>query len=195
MDEREFFERLAELAIRVGVNLQPDQDLVVWGDVEHSPLVRATMDAGWRAGASDVQCLYRDPYDRLFLGRHAAATRLERSPFATLALWDYLADGQRAIVFLRAMRRPISIPTSTRPAWRRLCPGRCSRGRLKSLGVGESRGQWSRFPLRHGRPESSVSPMWLVFEKCSRTRCDSTSRIPRPRGEFTSPSFRRAPRC
>jgi aminopeptidase len=60
MDEQEFFERLAELAIRIGVNLQPDQELVVFGDVEHALLVRATMEAGWRAGASDVQCLYRD---------------------------------------------------------------------------------------------------------------------------------------
>ena len=30
------------------------------------------MEAGWRAGASDVQCLYREPYDRLFLGRYGA---------------------------------------------------------------------------------------------------------------------------
>jgi aminopeptidase len=69
MDEQEFFKNLAELAVRVGANLQPGQELVVSGDVEHAPLVRATMEAGWRAGASDVQCLYREPYDRLFLGR------------------------------------------------------------------------------------------------------------------------------
>jgi len=80
MREQEFVERLAELAIGVGVNLQPDQELVVFGDVEHAPLVRATAEAGWRAGASDVQCLYRDPYDRLFLGRYAADDRLNISP-------------------------------------------------------------------------------------------------------------------
>ncbi len=39
MDEQEFFERLAELAVRVGTNLQPGQELVVFGDVEHAPLV------------------------------------------------------------------------------------------------------------------------------------------------------------
>jgi len=106
MDEREFFERLAELAIRVGVNLQPDQELVVWGDVEHAPLVRATMDAGWRAGASDVQCLYREPYDRLFVGRYAADERLDRSPFPTLALWDHLAQGQCALVMVTGDATP-----------------------------------------------------------------------------------------
>ena len=98
MDEHEFFRSLGELAVRVGANLQAGQELVVAGDVEHAPLVRATMDAGWRAGASDVQCLYREPYDRLFLGRYGADDRLERSPFATLAYFDHLAEGQRAVV-------------------------------------------------------------------------------------------------
>ena len=98
MGEQEFFERLGELAVRVGANLQPGQELVVFGDVEHSPLVRTTMEAGWRAGASDVQCLYREPYDRLFLGRYGADDCLERSPFATLAYFDHLAEGQRAVV-------------------------------------------------------------------------------------------------
>src|SRR5262245_48919636 len=90
MGEDEFFQRLAELAVRAGANLQPGQELVVFGDVEHAPLVRATMEAGWRGRASDVQCLYREPYDRLFLGRYAADDRLERSPFATLASFDHL---------------------------------------------------------------------------------------------------------
>ena len=98
MGEQEFFERLGELAVRVGANLQAGQELVVFGDVEHSPLVRTTMEAGWRAGASDVQCLYREPYDRLFLGRYGADDCLERSPFATLAYFDHLAEGQRAVV-------------------------------------------------------------------------------------------------
>ena len=106
MDEQEFFEKFAELAIRIGVNLQPDQDLVVFADVEHAPLVRATMEAGWRAGASDVQCLYREPYDRLFLGRYAADDRLDRSPFASLALWDHLAEGQRALVIVTGDATP-----------------------------------------------------------------------------------------
>jgi aminopeptidase len=98
MDEQEFFKNLAELAVRVGANLQPGQELVVSGDVEHAPLVRATMEAGWRAGASDVQCLYREPYDRLFLGRYGGDDRLERSPFASLAYFDHLAEGRRALV-------------------------------------------------------------------------------------------------
>jgi len=106
MDEQGFFMSLAELAIRIGVNLQPEQELIVFGDVEHAPLVRGTMEAGWLAGASDVQCLYREPYDRLFVGRYAADDRLERSPFINLALWDYLAEGERALVIVTGDATP-----------------------------------------------------------------------------------------
>ena len=98
MTEHEFFERLAELAVQVGVNLQQGQELVVSGDVEHAPLVRALMEAGWRAGAADVQALYREPYDQLFLGRYAADYRLDRSPFSALAMVDHLASGQMAYI-------------------------------------------------------------------------------------------------
>ena len=98
MTEREFFERLADLAIQVGVNLQPGQELAIAADVEHAPLVRALMEAAWRAGAADVQVLYREPYDTLLMGRYAADDRLNRSSFASLALMDYLASGQMAYV-------------------------------------------------------------------------------------------------
>jgi aminopeptidase len=106
MDEQEFFEKLAELAVRVGANVQPGQELIVCGDVEHAPLVRATMEEGWRAGASDVQCRYLDPYDRLFLGRYASDDRLERSPFAMLASLDHLDAGQRALVMVTGDATP-----------------------------------------------------------------------------------------
>ena len=90
------FTRLAELAVRVGKNLQPGQELVVFGDVEHAPLIPATMEAGWRAGASDVQCLYREPYDRLFLGRYAADDRLDRSRSRT-SPFDHLVERQHGL--------------------------------------------------------------------------------------------------
>jgi aminopeptidase len=106
LDEQEFFERLADLAIRVGANLQPGQELVVVGDVEHAPLVRATMEAGWRAGAPDVQHLYREPYDQLFLGRYAADDCLERSTFSELAYVDHLAAGKRALVIVTGEAEP-----------------------------------------------------------------------------------------
>jgi leucyl aminopeptidase (aminopeptidase T) len=48
--------RYAELAVRVGCNLEQGQKLVVFGEPEHAPLIRAVAEAGWRAGAGDVDC-------------------------------------------------------------------------------------------------------------------------------------------
>jgi aminopeptidase len=137
MDEQEFFRRLAELAVRIGTNLQPGQELVVIGDVEHVPLVRATMEAGWRAGASDVQCLYRDPYDRLFLGRYAADDRLERSSLAMLAGFDHLAEGQHALVWVTGDATPDLYAEIDPERLARIVPAEAMRRRAE---IGQRRG-------------------------------------------------------
>ena len=73
-------ERYAELAVRVGANLQPGQTLMVVGEPEHAALVRALAEAGWRAGAGDVQCLYLDDHLRRLHALHAAEGMLDRTP-------------------------------------------------------------------------------------------------------------------
>ena len=145
MGEEEFFERLAELAVGVGANLRPDQELVVFGDVEHAPLVRATMEAGWRAGASDVQCLYREPYDRLFLGRYGADDRLERSSFTMVAGYAHLAEGQRAIIFVSGDAAPDLYAEIDPERLARIVPVEAMRRRAE---IGQRRGfAWTAIPF------------------------------------------------
>ena len=183
MDERGFFDRLAELAIRVGVNLEPDQELVVWGDVEHAPLVRATMEAGWRAGASDVQCLYREPYDRLFVGRYAADGRLDRSPFASLALWDHLAQGQRALVIVTGDATPDLYADIDPARMARVVPAEGMRRRAEIQGRHGFAWTAIPFPTEAWSARISASLMSRVCATCSPTRRGSMSRIPwRPGG-------------
>ena len=62
MDER--LERYAELAVRVGANVQPGQEVFVRGLVEHAELVRALTRQSYRAGASYVNVLYEDQHVR-----------------------------------------------------------------------------------------------------------------------------------
>ena len=52
------------LAVRVGCNLAEGQKLVVFGEPEHATLVRTVAEAGWRAGAGDVDCFYVDEHVR-----------------------------------------------------------------------------------------------------------------------------------
>src|SRR5437879_10559017 len=62
MDER--LERYAELAVRVGANVQPGQEVFLNTAVEHHDLARALTRQAYKAGASYVHALYRDGHAR-----------------------------------------------------------------------------------------------------------------------------------
>ena len=70
-------DRLAELAVGVGANVQPGQDVVVLAfDVEQAPVARAVADAAYRRGARFVSVLYWD--------QHVRRSRLARAPADSL---------------------------------------------------------------------------------------------------------------
>jgi aminopeptidase len=70
----------AELAVRVGANVQDGQTLFVVGHPEHAALMRAVAEAGWKAGAGDVQFIYRDEYERRLHALYAPDDLLDRTP-------------------------------------------------------------------------------------------------------------------
>ena len=61
-DER--LRRYAELAVRVGANVQPGQDVVVTCLVEHAEIARAIVREAYRAGAKHVIVQYGDLHTR-----------------------------------------------------------------------------------------------------------------------------------
>ena len=61
-DER--LERYAELAVRVGANVEEGQEVFINGAVEHADLVRALTRQSYRAGASYVNVRYTDQHVR-----------------------------------------------------------------------------------------------------------------------------------
>jgi aminopeptidase len=56
--------RYAELTVRVGANVQPDQDVVVMCLIEHAEIARAVVREAYRAGARHVVVLYSDLHVR-----------------------------------------------------------------------------------------------------------------------------------
>src|ERR1700752_2488465 len=75
MDER--LERYAELAVRVGANVQPGQNVYLAPAIEHVDLVRALTRQAYRAGAAYVHVLYQDDHVRkamIELGPDSALT-------------------------------------------------------------------------------------------------------------------------
>ena len=73
-------DRYAELIIRVGVNLQPDQHLLVNGFVEHAPLARAVARAGYAAGARYVDVRYSDDFVRRAMIEYGPDEAIDYSP-------------------------------------------------------------------------------------------------------------------
>ena len=56
----DLLDRYANLALRVGVNLQPGGDVVIWAPIENAELVRAIARAAYRLGARRVELNYQD---------------------------------------------------------------------------------------------------------------------------------------
>src|SRR5690349_20663595 len=53
-------EAYAQLAVQVGLNLQPGQDVLIIADIEHAELTRAVARQSFEAGARYVEVDYRD---------------------------------------------------------------------------------------------------------------------------------------
>ncbi|MEW6583423.1 MAG: aminopeptidase [Actinomycetota bacterium] len=73
-------EALAQLVVGAGVNLQPGQDLLLTGYVEHAELVRAVAEAAYAGGARFVDAWYWDQHVKLSRLRHAPGDSLSWSP-------------------------------------------------------------------------------------------------------------------
>jgi aminopeptidase len=88
-------ERLAELAVRVGVGVQEGQDVVVLAfDVEQAPIVRAVAEVAYAAGARFVSVLYWD--------QHVKRSRLMHASEGTLG---FLPDWWEAMIAECVQRR------------------------------------------------------------------------------------------
>lgn len=75
-----FLDRLAELAVRTGLNLQPGQDLVMTAPIATLPLARAITRAAYRAGAGLVTPIFSDRDVTLARYAEGSDESFERAP-------------------------------------------------------------------------------------------------------------------
>jgi aminopeptidase len=80
MNIPELIERYAELAVRIGANVQPGQEVFVYGMPEHADLVRALTRHSYRAGASYVHAIYTDQHVRRAMIEFGPDSALTHSP-------------------------------------------------------------------------------------------------------------------
>ncbi|MGH6760658.1 MAG: aminopeptidase [Phyllobacterium sp.] len=72
-------DRLAEVAIKVGLQLQPGQDLLITAPIAALPLVRRITEHAYKAGAGVVMPFYGDEEATLMRYRHAPDASFDRA--------------------------------------------------------------------------------------------------------------------
>jgi aminopeptidase len=100
------YDRYAELVLRVGVDFQPGQGLLVNALVEHAPLARALARAAYTAGARFVDVHYEDRHNRRALIELAPDETLSFSPPWLLGRLDQCAGERAALVSLTGDPEP-----------------------------------------------------------------------------------------
>jgi aminopeptidase len=91
-------ERYAELAVRVGANVQEGQLVAINGLVEHAPLVRALARASYAAGARWVDVHYVDMHVRRAMVEGAPDEMLDWSPPWRMAQMEELGKERAASI-------------------------------------------------------------------------------------------------
>ncbi len=77
--DAEKLDKLAEVAVRIGANIQPGQDLVLTAPMAALPLVRRVVAAAYRAGAGVVTPIFSDEEITLARYRNAAPESFDRA--------------------------------------------------------------------------------------------------------------------
>jgi aminopeptidase len=102
----ELIERYAELAVRVGANVQPGQLVEVLGRVEHAEVVRAVTRSAYAAGARYVDVFYSDQHIRRAMIQNAADDVLSWTPPWLLSRAKEVGEERAAIIALTGEAEP-----------------------------------------------------------------------------------------
>jgi len=89
--------RYADLIVRVGANVQPDQQVFVRGLIDHAPLIRAVTEAAYGAGARNVDVRYGDQHIRTSFILHARDEDLSATSTWEKARFEALLEGAAMI--------------------------------------------------------------------------------------------------
>jgi aminopeptidase len=98
VDRAELLRKYAELAVRVGVNLEPGQELHVIGAVEHAPMIREIARQAYEAGARYVDVSYTDNHVRRAMLEQAPEETLTWTPPYDLRRLEHVAEVKGAVI-------------------------------------------------------------------------------------------------
>jgi aminopeptidase len=99
-------DRLAELAVGFGANVQPDQILIVNAELGREQMARAISAAGYRAGARHVEVVYTDAFVRRARIEHGVDSAIGFAPDWQVERVRRLGEERVALITLEAAIDP-----------------------------------------------------------------------------------------
>jgi aminopeptidase len=100
MDRDILVERLADLVVRAGANVQPGQQVFVTADIAHAAIARAVVEHAYRAGAAYVEVNWSDTRVRRSAVAHASVETLRTSRSWVLDRYETLDRDGAAMITL-----------------------------------------------------------------------------------------------
>lgn len=99
-------DRMAELVVGFGANVQPGQQVIVQTELGKEELTRAIVDRLYRAGAAHVHVGYADPYQRRSRIEHGSDQALGYEPEWTVAMARELGHKRGCRIALSGATNP-----------------------------------------------------------------------------------------
>ena len=106
MDRQKLMRRYAELAVKVGVNVEKGQNVFVLGLVEHAPFIREIVRAAYAAGARYVGVEYGDQHARKAMIEHVDEDVLSWTPPYVLDRAQWSIDNRAAEIIISGDPEP-----------------------------------------------------------------------------------------
>jgi aminopeptidase len=116
-------DRLAEIAVHVGIRLALGQELVISAPIEALPLVRRITEQAYKAGASLVTALFNDDASTLLRFKHAPEESFDKASWLYDAMGAAFSNGAAWLVIagddpaLLAGQDPDKVARGDRARW------------------------------------------------------------------------------
>ena len=106
MSDRSTVQRYAELVVRVGLNVQPGQPVLLRAELDHAEVARAVVEEAYVAGAASVTVDWTDAHVRRSTLEHAPMETLTGTPGWRLQQLRELGEAGGAILTLTGNAHP-----------------------------------------------------------------------------------------
>lgn len=105
-DQRDWHRQYAELVLRLCLDFEPGQVLLIDGQIEHAPFIRVLVDEGYRLGARYVDVWYWEPHGKRARIRYAPEETLSWIPPWLNERYDSMEEQNAALVSVRGDAEP-----------------------------------------------------------------------------------------